>query len=157
MFIIKERDKDFNLHKVLINNLIVNGKQKKALYIFLKTLFFVKCYLILHKKKMSFKDPMLLIFQAIENIRPSAELAGRVVAGRVYQIPLILDDSKSVQLGIKILLKIVRNRVKNSNEDISAELAKELIRSFKGKSEALSEKEKLEVDVLYNRPNLRFL
>lgn len=117
----------------------------------------LKIYLLQNTTKVKCLDPLVFIYTIIETIRPTVSLMPIIKSGKIYEVPDILGEEDSIQLGLNFLIMSVRVKSSSSSKDISEELAIEFINSFEGKSDSLTKKHKLEADVLYNRSNLRFL
>ncbi|MHC8509388.1 MAG: 30S ribosomal protein S7 [Rhodospirillales bacterium] len=68
-------------------------------------------------------DPLRMFHEAIENVKPSAEVRSRRVGGATYQVPVEVRPERRQALAIRWLVDISRKRSENTmRERLSAEL-----------------------------------
>ncbi|MCP4212714.1 MAG: 30S ribosomal protein S7 [Halieaceae bacterium] len=83
-------------------------------------------------------DPMELLDQALENVRPSVEVKSRRVGGATYQVPVEVRPLRRNALAMRWLIDAARKR---SEKSMAARLAGELMDASEHKGSAVKKKE----------------
>jgi small subunit ribosomal protein S7 len=110
-------DKRYNstLITKFINIFMKNGKRNTAERAIYATMDVVK-----QKAK---EDPLKVFEKAIENVRPLLETKSRRVGGATYQVPVEVELSRSISVGVRWLIKYASERGgKSMIEKLSAEI-----------------------------------
>lgn len=121
--------KDVTVHK-LINNVMMDGKKTLAQKIV------YRAFDIVREKKKS--DPLIIWKKALENVKPLMETRSRRVGGATYQVPMDVHPRRSLQLGIKWIVKAARAR---GERGFINRLANEIMDAAEGKGGAVKKKE----------------
>ena len=85
----------------LINNIMKRGKKTTA-----ERIFYNACDII--EDKLKTEEPMKVVEQAIENIKPLVEVKSRRVGGANYQVPVQVDSRRQQTLAVRWLLQATR-------------------------------------------------
>ena len=89
------------------------------------------------KEKLK-EDPLKVVSQSIENVRPHVETRSRRVGGASYLVPMEVSKDRSFSLGIRWL---VQNAGDRSGKSFVEKLVGELIDAYNGKGGAIKKKE----------------
>lgn len=134
-------DKNFQyLVRKFINHLMLDGKKLAAEKIFKKVLLDLQK----NERQLSLK----IFLQAIENVKPLVEIRSVRRGGATYQIPIPLEEKRSISLGIKWLIDSARKR-RNSN--MVANLSLVISEAAKNLGESVKKKESIHQIALKNR------
>ena len=114
----------------LINRIMWDGKKTIAEKIVYGAMDIIK-----EKTK---KDPLEVLKQAIENIKPEVEVKSRRVGGATYQVPVEVRPSRRTSLAIRWLVTIMRSKSGRPAKEI---LATELMEAFNNTGAAIKKKE----------------
>ena len=83
-------------------------------------------------------DPMELLEQALDNVRPMVEVKSRRVGGATYQVPVEVRAVRRNALAMRWLIEAARKR---SEKSMAARLAGELMDAADQKGAAVKKKE----------------
>jgi len=83
-------------------------------------------------------DPMELLEQALDNVRPMVEVKSRRVGGATYQVPVEVRPVRRNALAMRWLIEAARKR---SEKSMAARLAGELMDAAEQKGAAVKKKE----------------
>ncbi len=83
-------------------------------------------------------DPMEMLEQALENVRPMVEVKSRRVGGATYQVPVEVRPVRRNALAMRWLIEAARKR---SEKSMAARLAGELMDAVDQKGSAVKKKE----------------
>ena len=83
-------------------------------------------------------DPMEMLEQALENVRPMVEVKSRRVGGATYQVPVEVRPVRRNALAMRWLIEAARKR---SEKSMAARLAGELMDAAEQKGSAVKKKE----------------
>jgi small subunit ribosomal protein S7 len=83
-------------------------------------------------------DPMELLEQALDNVRPMVEVKSRRVGGATYQVPVEVRPVRRNALAMRWLIEAARKR---SEKSMAARLAGELMDAADQKGAAVKKKE----------------
>lgn len=86
-----------------INHLMIGGKKSVAEAITYDALELIK-------QKAKTNNPLAVFERALENIRPLVEVKSRRVGGATYQVPIEVNNSRSVTLAMRWLIEFSRKR-----------------------------------------------
>jgi small subunit ribosomal protein S7 len=89
-------------------------------------------------KEKTKKDPLEVLKQAIENIKPEVEVKSRRVGGATYQVPVEVRPARRTSLAIRWLVTIMRSKSGRPAKEI---LANELIEAYNNTGAAIKKKE----------------
>ena len=113
-----------------VNMVMVDGKKSVAEHII---------YGALDKlTQKSGGDPLELLEQALENVRPLVEVKSRRVGGATYQVPIEVRPSRRQALAMRWLVDSARKRGEKS---MAARLAGELADAAEGRGAAVRKRE----------------
>ncbi|MEO5343536.1 MAG: 30S ribosomal protein S7 [Gammaproteobacteria bacterium SHHR-1] len=113
-----------------VNMVMVDGKKSVAEHII---------YGALNKlTQKSGGDPLELLEQALENVRPLVEVKSRRVGGATYQVPVEVRIKRRDSLAMRWLIDAARKR---SEKSMDQRLAGELIDAVDSKGSAVKKKE----------------
>jgi len=83
-------------------------------------------------------EPLGVMEQALENIRPAVEVKGRRVGGATYQVPVEVRPERREALAIRWLIIASRSRNENTMEE---RLAGELMDAVQSRGSAVKKRE----------------
>ena len=114
----------------LINGIMLDGKKgtaQKILYDALETV-----------KGKTNKDPMEVLNEAFDNIRPSLEIRSRRIGGSNYSVPTEVREERANALMLRWLIQYAKNR---SGRGMAEKLAAEIIDASNGVGGAVKKRE----------------
>ena len=114
----------------LINQIMVDGKKgtaQKILYDALETV-----------KEKTNRDPMEVLNEAFDNIRPSLEIRSRRIGGSNYSVPTEVREERANALMLRWLIQYAKNR---SGKGMAEKLAAEIIDASNGIGGAVKKRE----------------
>ena len=114
----------------LINGIMLDGKKGTAQKILYNALDIVK-------EKTS-KDPIEVLNQAFENIKPALEIKSRRIGGSSYSVPLEVREDRANALTLRWLIQYAKNR---SGKGMAENLAAEIIDASNGVGGAVKKRE----------------
>jgi small subunit ribosomal protein S7 len=85
-----------------VNHLMRDGKKAKAEKILLQSLELIK--------KSTNEEPVKIILQAVENVRPLIEVRSVRIGGTSHQVPVPLRKHRQYSLGIRWIVESARKR-----------------------------------------------
>ena len=142
--IIKKKSNKYNVvkdtyyHSYLINKLInkimYQGKKEIATKLVYKTLFEIK--------KETNQNPLIILFIAINNIRPYIEVRSRRFGRSIYKIPFPIGSYRQLAFALRWLVESARKNV-SINKSFSISLKEEIINAFNNKGNTIEKKNKL--------------
>lgn len=113
-----------------INMVMVDGKKSVA-----ERIMYGALDVITEKRD---GDPMGLLEQALDNVRPMVEVKSRRVGGATYQVPVEVRPVRRNALAMRWLIEAARKR---SEKSMAARLAGELMDATAKKGAAVKKKE----------------
>ena len=114
----------------LINGIMLEGKKgtaQKILYDALETV-----------KEKTNRDPMEVLNEAFDNIRPSLEIRSRRIGGSNYSVPTEVREERANALMLRWLIQYAKNR---SGRGMAEKLAAEIIDASNGTGGAVKKRE----------------
>ena len=114
----------------LINGIMLDGKKgtaQKILYDALETV-----------KEKTNRDPMEVLNEAFDNIRPSLEIRSRRIGGSNYSVPSEVREERANALMLRWLIQYAKNR---SGRGMAEKLAAEIIDASNGIGGAVKKRE----------------
>ena len=114
-----------------INCLMEGGKKSKAQDVFYSALDEVK-------KKVADKEPVDILTQAVNNVKPMIEVRSRRVGGATYQVPVPVPQKRQIALAYRWLIGAARSK---KGRSMQFKLADELYNAFRGEGEAIKKRE----------------
>ena len=114
----------------LINGIMQDGKKGTAQKILYKALDIVK-----EKTK---KDPIEVLNQAFENIKPALEIKSRRIGGSNYSVPMEVREDRANALTLRWLIQYAKSR---NGKGMAEKLAAEIIDASNGVGGAVKKRE----------------
>ena len=114
----------------LINGIMLDGKKGTAQKILYNALDIVK-------EKTS-KDPIEVLNQAFENVKPALEIKSRRIGGSNYSVPMEVREDRANALTLRWLIQYAKNR---SGKGMAENLAAEIIDASNGVGGAVKKRE----------------
>ncbi len=114
----------------LINGIMQDGKKGTAQKILYSALDIVK-----EKTK---KDPLEVLNQAFENIRPALEIKSRRIGGSNYSVPMEVKEDRANALTLRWLIQYAKSR---NGKGMAENLAAEIIDASNGIGGAVKKRE----------------
>ena len=114
----------------LINGIMLDGKKgtaQKILYNALDTV-----------KEKTNKDPLEVLNQAFENIKPALEIKSRRVGGSNYSVPMEVREDRANALTLRWLIQYAKSR---NGKGMAENLAAEIIDASNGIGGAVKKRE----------------
>ena len=113
-----------------INMVMVSGKKSVA-----ETILYDAMDMIAEKGK---GEPMEVLQQALENVRPTVEVKSRRVGGATYQVPVEVRAIRRNTLAMRWLIEAARNR---SEKSMAQRLGGELMDAAEERGTAVKKRE----------------
>ena len=114
----------------LINGIMLDGKKGTAQKILYNALDIVK-----EKTK---KDPIEVLNQAFENIKPALEIKSRRIGGSNYSVPMEVREDRANALTLRWLIQYAKSR---NGKGMAENLAAEIIDASNGVGGAVKKRE----------------
>lgn len=166
--LIRHKVSNLTLSDKFMNLLMIDGKKVKAYNIFYESLRFLEFKSFLNSPKCSKQSLQLtsqvdgavfarnLLFEAIENVKPSVEVRKVRKGGITYQVPAILSKKRQETLAIRWIIDAAKNRKKNSKASFAECLALELTEASKKLGKPRQKRDELHKLAESNRAYIRF-
>ena len=113
-----------------INTVMKRGKRSTA-----EGIVYGAMNLIQTKAK---EDPLKVFEKAIDNVRPMVETKSRRVGGATYQVPIEVDISRSLSVGVRWMIKYASER---GGRTMADKLAAEVLDAVANKGGAVKKRE----------------
>lgn len=117
----------------LINKVMQSGKKDIASKHVYRALEYIK-----EKKKTD--NPVEILQQALENIKPVMEVRSRRVGGAAYQIPMPVKGDRRESLAIRWLVMEARKRPNKEYHNFWQKLAAEILDAYNNEGGAIKKK-----------------
>ncbi len=131
---VRKLDPDPIYHSVLvtqiINKILLKGKKGAARRIVYSAMDTVE--------KRTGSDPLPILKQAIDNVRPTLEVRSRRVGGSTYQVPVEVRPRRAQTLAVRWLVEFARKRRESTMTD---RLANEILDAANRTGSAVKRKE----------------
>ena len=114
----------------LINGIMQDGKKGTAQKILYSALDIVK--------EKTNKDPLEVLNQAFENIKPALEIKSRRIGGSNYSVPMEVREDRANALTLRWLIQYAKNR---NGKGMAENLAAEIIDASNGVGGAVKKRE----------------
>ena len=114
----------------LINGIMLDGKKGTAQRILYKALDIVK--------EKTGKDPIEVLNQAFENIRPALEIKSRRIGGSNYSVPMEVKEDRANALTLRWLIQYAKSR---NGKGMAENLAAEIMDAANGVGGAVKKRE----------------
>ena len=114
----------------LINGIMLDGKKGTAQKILYNALDIVK--------EKTNKDPLEVLNQAFENIKPALEIKSRRVGGSNYSVPMEVREDRANALTLRWLIQYAKTR---NGKGMAENLAAEIIDASNGIGGAVKKRE----------------
>lgn len=89
-------------------------------------------------KEKTGKNPLEVFRQAVENVRPFLETKSRRVGGATYQVPVNVEESRSIALALRWMQDYAASR---KGKPMSQKLAQEIIDSYQKTGSSIKKRE----------------
>lgn len=132
----------------IINRSMKDGKKSVAQKQVYKALEIVK--------KESQEDPIKILSQAINNIKPSMEVRPRRVGGAAYQVPMPVRGNRKESLGVRWLIFASRAKSNSEFPTFADKLSSEILEAAKNEGGAVKKREDIERMAEANRAFAHF-
>lgn len=128
-------DPVFNDHLLgrFINRVMRSGKKQvaqKNIYLTLEKI----------KEKLS-QDPLLVVRQAVENVKPQTEVRSRRIGGAAYQVPTPVRGDRRESLAIRWIIQSAQKRPNKDYHTFVEKLTAELVDAYNNTGGAVKKKE----------------
>ncbi len=117
----------------LINRIMKDGKKKVAANLVYTALEQVK-------QELKADNPLNVLRQALDNIKPIMEVRSRRVGGAAYQVPMPVRGERKESLAIRWLIFAARARANKEYKSFSSKLAAELKDAYNNEGGAVKKK-----------------
>ena len=114
----------------LINQIMNDGKKGTAQKILYSALDIVK--------EKTNKDPLEVLNQAFENIKPALEIKSRRIGGSNYSVPMEVREDRANALTLRWLIQYAKNR---TGKGMAENLANEIIDAANGTGASVKKRE----------------
>ena len=115
---------------LMINHVMRKGKKSKAEAIVYGMLDFVK--------EQAHEDPLTVVVQAIDNMKPKVEVRSRRVGGATYQVPVEVSTERQTTLSLRWLIQFAKAR---KGVPIAKALGMELLDAFKNQGNVIRKRD----------------
>lgn len=116
----------------VINKVMKDGKKSIAQKHIYKTLDILK--------ERTKEDPLIILRQAIDNVKPSMEVKSRRVGGAAYQVPMPVKGDRREALAISWVINAARSRPNSQYHHFYDKLTAELLDAHKNQGGAIEKK-----------------
>jgi small subunit ribosomal protein S7 len=116
----------------VINRMMLDGKKSTSEHIMYEALDIVR--------ERTGNDPVVVLKEAVENVRPALEVKSRRVGGANYQVPIEVPTRRSYTLAVRWLVTHSRLRREKS---MALRLANELLDGYNRTGVTMKKKEDL--------------
>ena len=89
-------------------------------------------------KEKTGKNPLEIFRQAVENVRPFLETKSRRVGGATYQVPVNVEESRSIALALRWMQDYASSR---KGKPMSQKLAQEILDSYQKTGSSVKKRE----------------
>lgn len=120
----------------IIHGAMFDGKKKVAMKQVYQALAMVE-------KEMG-DEALMLLEQALDNIRPKVEVRPRRIGGAVYQVPTPVKSNRQNSLAIRWLIQSARAKANKQFHTFSEKLADEIKLALKGEGTAVAKRVEVE-------------
>ena len=114
----------------LINRIMIGGKKGTAQRILYSALDIVK--------EKTNKDPIEVLNQAFENVKPALEIKSRRIGGSNYSVPMEVREDRANALTLRWLIQYAKSR---TGKGMAENLAAEIIDASNGVGGAVKKRE----------------
>ncbi len=118
----------------IITRVMKDGKKEIATNLVYDSLTIIK-------EKMKAENPLVVLRQALENIKPLTEVRSRRVGGAAYQVPVPVKGERKEALAIRWLVTASRSRSNKEYHTFAAKLAAELMDAYNNLGMAIKKKQ----------------
>lgn len=147
----------FSLTDKFIKLLTVDGKKSKASVLFFIALKICHDKLVTGKHLKDITEtPTKILYQAVQNIKPSVEVRKVRIAASTYIVPAITPKERQETLAIRWIVLSAQKRKKNTKNTFSECLAQELVDSFLKQGQSRQKRDQLHNTASLNRAFVRF-
>ena len=116
----------------VINRMMLDGKKSTAERIMYDALAIIR--------ERTGNDPVVVLKEAVENVRPQLEVRSRRVGGANYQVPVEVRPVRRLALSMRWIKEAARRRGEKS---MSMRLANELLEATEGRGGAMKRRDEV--------------
>lgn len=87
------------------------------------------------------QDPLEVLKQALENIKPKMEVRSRRVGGAAYQVPMPVTPRRQFSLSIRWLITMANKRSNSSHHTYADKLSAEIMDAAQGEGGTIKKRE----------------
>lgn len=102
-------------------------------------------------KEKSGQDPINVLSQAMENVKPNMEVRPRRVGGAAYQVPIPVRGTRKESLAVRWIINLANKRSNSEFHTYAEKLAAELTDAAKGEGGAVKKRQDMERSAEANR------
>lgn len=114
-----------------MNQVMKDGKKSVAEKIVYGALDFVK-------NRVKDKEPLVVFEESLAAVRPMVEVKSRRVGGATYQVPIEVQEDRSITLAMRWLIDAARAR---REKTMAERLANEMMESVDGRGSAVKKRD----------------
>ena len=96
------------------------------------------------KKEFPKEDPIVILEQALENIKPKIEVRPRRIGGAVYQVPTPVRGHRQFSLSIRWLVNFSRALPNKQFHSFGEKIANQLMLAYKNEGTCMTKKAEVE-------------
>jgi small subunit ribosomal protein S7 len=100
-------------------------------------------------------DPVKILLQAIDNVRPLLEVRSMKVAARVVYIPIMVHPKKQRSVAVRWLVHAAQARQRSSKAPMAECLALEVLLAYQRKGSARQRRDELHQLAVQNKANMQ--
>ena len=116
----------------IINKIMIDGKKSLAEKVVYRALDIVR--------ENTGEEPLEVINEALENVKPVLEVKSRRVGGSNYQVPVEVDDARKRSLALRWLTQAAKGR---GDRSITERIAGEIMDAYNNTGGAVAKKEEV--------------
>jgi len=95
------------------------------------------------KSKQPDKDPLIILRQALDNVKPMMEVRSRRIGGAAYQVPTPVRGERRESLSIRWIVNAARVRSNREFHHFSEKLAAEILDALNNQGGAIEKKNQM--------------
>lgn len=114
----------------IVNKIMTRGKKSVAENIFYKAMELIE--------QRTGEDPVKILKQALDNVKPMVETKSRRVGGSTYQVPVEVNPRRRTSLGIRWIVDYSRGR---GEKTMAERFAGEVVEAAGNRGSAVRKKE----------------
>lgn len=132
----REAQPDYRFGSVLVEKIVSRAMKSGEKTVAQKQIYTALDLL----KKETGQEPMTVLSQAMENIKPQLEVRPRRIGGAAYQVPMPVKGERRESLAIRWLIQFAKKRSNSQYHTFAEKLASEILDATKGEGGAVKKK-----------------